>query len=147
MNHKIFLFISRYSKHNFITLKAVSILLFLGSLIAPIAMAQGLNREITGNMGGSVDSGDCGYIGSSPHHVINLSEQNFSLHLRVEASQGQPTLLIVGPNGGDRTCILGDAAAGKLPQMGGVWAPGRYSIYVGETRGNQHPFTLKVINR
>ncbi|AUC60202.1 hypothetical protein AA637_03110 [Cyanobacterium sp. HL-69] len=147
MNHTIFLFISRCKKGNFVTLQAVSILLFLGSFLAPLAMAQGLSREINGNMGGSVNSGDCGYIGANPHHVINLSEQNFSLHLRVEASQGQPTLLIIGPNKGDRTCILGDTGAGKLPQMGGVWAPGQYSIYVGETRGSQHPFTLKIVNR
>ncbi|MBE9223236.1 hypothetical protein IQ215_11065 [Cyanobacterium stanieri LEGE 03274] len=147
MNHKIFLFASGGNKSNFSTLRAFSMLLLWAYFFAPMAVAQSLNREITGNMGGSVNSGDCGYIRENPHHVINLREQNFSLHLQVEASQGKPTLLIVGPDRGDRTCILGDTATGKLPHMGGVWAPGQYSIYVGESGGNQYPFTLRVVNR
>ncbi|AFZ47801.1 hypothetical protein Cyast_1846 [Cyanobacterium stanieri PCC 7202] len=147
MNYKFFLFPFRYENTGLTALHTLCVFLFCGSFLAPFAMAQSLNREISGNMGGSVNSGDCGYIAGNPNHVINLSEQNYSLHLRVEASQGKPTLLILGPNRGDRTCILGDVGAGKLPQMGGVWAPGQYSIYVGESDGNQHPFTLKVINR
>lgn len=147
MNYKFSLFSLRYTKNGLSALQVLCIFIFFGSFLAPFAMAQSLNREINGNMGGGVNSGDCGYIASSPNHVINLSQQTYSLHLRVEASQGKPTLLIVGPNRGDRTCILGDVGAGKLPQMGGVWAPGQYSIYVGESGGNKYPFTLKVIDR
>lgn len=147
MNYKFFLFSLRYTNNGLISLQALCMVIFCGAFLTPFAMAQSLNREISGNMGGSVNSGDCGYIATAPNYVINLNQQNYSLHLRVEASRGKPTLLIVGPNRGDRTCILGDVGVGKLPQMGGVWAPGQYSIYVGESDGNQYPFTLKVIDR
>lgn len=102
------------------------------------------NQEIQGTTGGNKNSGDCGYISNQPNHIINLSEQVYSLNVVVETSQGKPTLLILGPGNGDRFCILGEASSGKYPKMGGVWAAGRYLIYVGDAQGNQNPFTMKI---
>lgn len=102
------------------------------------------NQVIKGTTGGNNNSGDCGYIGNQANHVINLSQQVYSLNVVVEASQGKPTLLILGPGNSDRFCILGEAIAGKYPKMGGVWAAGKYLIYVGDAQGNQNPFTMKI---
>lgn len=107
------------------------------------AQAIGI-QEVKGNTGGNVNSGDCGYIANKPNHVINLMEPLYSLKIRVEASQGNPSLLILGPGNNDRFCILGGANTGKLPEMSGVWEAGKYLIYVGDMEGNQHPFTLKI---
>jgi hypothetical protein len=102
------------------------------------------NQEIKGTTGGNKNSGDCGYISNQPNHVINLREQVYSLNIVVETNQGKPTLLILGPGDSDRFCILGEASPGKYPQMGGVWAAGKYLIYVGDAQGNQNPFTMKI---
>ncbi|WP_373478502.1 hypothetical protein [Geminocystis sp.] len=105
------------------------------------------NQEIKGVTGGSKNSGDCGYIASQPNYIINLSQQNYSMSVTVETTQGKPTLLVLGPGEGDRYCILGESIKGKYPQMGGVWAPGKYLIYVGDSQGNQNPFTLKISSK
>ena len=62
----------------------------------------------------------------------------------METNQGKPSLLILGPGEGDRFCILGEATSGKYPKMGGVWAAGKYLIYVGDAQGKQNPFTMKI---
>lgn len=105
------------------------------------------NQQIKGTTGGNNNSGDCGYIGNQPNHIINLSQQVYSLNIVVEASQGKPSLLVLGPSDGDRFCILGDSIPNKYPKMGGVWAPGKYLIYVGDAQGNQNPFTLKITSQ
>lgn len=102
------------------------------------------SQEIKGTTGGNNNSGDCGYIGNQPNHIINLSQQVYSLSVVVEASQGKPSLLVLGPSPDDRFCIIGDSTPGKYPKMGGVWAPGKYLIYVGDAQGNQNPFILKI---
>lgn len=107
------------------------------------AQNRGL-QEIQGQTGGNVNSGDCGYIASQPNHVINLIQPVYSLEIKVESSQGNPSLLILGPDSKDRFCILGSGNAGKSPKMSGVWEAGKYLIYVGDMQGNQNPFTLKI---
>lgn len=107
------------------------------------AQAIGI-QEVQGKTGGNINSGDCGYIANKPNHVINLMQPVYSLKIRVEASQGNPSLLILGPGSNDRFCILGEVNAGKLPEMSGVWEAGKYLIYVGDIQGNQNPFTLKI---
>ncbi|BAQ65856.1 hypothetical protein [Geminocystis sp. NIES-3709] len=105
------------------------------------------NQQITGTTGGNNNSGDCGYIGSQPNHVINLNEQVYSLNIVVETNQGKPSLLVLGPGESDRFCILGESSAGKYPKMGGVWAAGKYLIYVGDAQGNKNPFTMKITTK
>ena len=117
------------------------------ALLSPSVQAQNLrNQSIRGTTGGNNNSGDCGYIADKPNHVINLSQQVYSLNVILEAQGGKPSLLILGPGTNDRFCILGEPSQGKNAQMGGVWAPGKYLIYVGDAQGSQNPFTLKIVN-
>lgn len=105
------------------------------------------NQTIQGTTGGNKNSGDCGYIANQPNHIINLSQQTYSLNIILEANNGNPSLLVLGPGGSDRFCVLGKPSTGKKAKMGGVWAPGKYLIYVGDTQGSNHPFTLRVIHK
>lgn len=104
-------------------------------------------QEIQGLSGGNKNSGDCGYISNEPNYVLNLTEQVYSLKIVVEATQGKPSLLVLGPGESDRFCILGEAQKGKYPKMGGVWEKGKYLIYVGDAQGNQYPFTMKITTK
>lgn len=121
---------------------SVMALVVITSFLSEGVKAQ--NQEIKGMTGGNKNSGDCGYIADQPNYVLQLSQQAYSLNISVETPSGKPSLLILGPGEGDRFCILGDANAGKNPQMGGVWAAGKYFIYVGDSQGSQNPFTLKI---
>ena len=143
---KIKLFNPPIPIHNLIKYCSAFFLISLSLGTSAIAQTP-YNQKITGTTAGKINTADCGFIGQSPHHVINLTQQVYSLHLKVEANQGKPTLLIIGPNNGDRTCILGDVSGGKLPEMGGVWSSGQYFIYVGDLNGNQYPFTLNITDR
>ena len=114
----------------------------------PSAIAKPLPSEtIQGMTGGNNNSGDCGYIANKPNYVIILPEQTYSLNVILEAQQGQPSLLILGPGKSDRFCVLGKPSIGKNAQMGGFWSPGKYLIYIGDAAGNKNPFTLRIINK
>ena len=101
-------------------------------------------QTIQGKTGGPINSKGCGYIASSPNHVINISKRVDYMRLSVRASGGQPTLLVKGPSPQDSFCVLGDASSGFKPEMSGVWEPGKYQIYVGDLSGKNHPFTLNI---
>ncbi|MDJ0636000.1 MAG: hypothetical protein QNJ34_22635 [Xenococcaceae cyanobacterium MO_188.B29] len=101
-------------------------------------------QSIQGRTGGPIDSKGCGYIASSPNHVINLPKRVDYMRLTVQASGGQPTLLVKGPSSKDSFCVLGDAASGFKPEMSGVWEPGKYQIYIGDLTGKNHQFTLNI---
>ncbi len=124
----------------------VGIFVFISTGLANAQNIGLAKKEIKGQTGGNVNSGDCGYIASQPNHVINLTQAVYSLEIRLEATQGNPSLLILGPGSNDRFCILGEQNMNKSPRMSGVWDAGKYSIYVGDIQGNQHPFTLRIIN-
>ncbi|WP_330202849.1 hypothetical protein [Cyanobacterium sp. Dongsha4] len=109
-----------------------------------MAEVQAQNQEIKGMTGGNKNSGDCGYVSEKPNYVLQLNEQAYSLNVILETQAEKPSLLILGPGESDRFCILGDTKSGKKPQMGGVWAAGKYLIYVGDSQGSQNPFTLKI---
>lgn len=130
-----------------ITSTLASLVCSLTIVTAP-SLAQDLsNKTIQGTTGGNNNSGDCGYIADQPNYVINLNEQTYSLNVILEANNGKPSLLVLGPGNNDRFCVLGEPTSGKLAKMGGVWAPGKYLIYVGDAPGNKNPFTLKVVNK
>lgn len=95
---------------------------------------------VHGTSGGSKSS-NCGNISDTPNQVIQVKDPLPYLHLSVQ-SEGQPTLLIEGPNG--RFCVLGDASAGGRPEISGYWQPGRYSLYIGDRTAGQHPYTLSI---
>ncbi|MEC4984904.1 MAG: hypothetical protein SAJ37_04185 [Oscillatoria sp. PMC 1068.18] len=95
-----------------------------------------------GQSGGSVDSKNCGFVAQSPNQVLNVTERIDYLRVKVEATGGEPTLLVDGPDG--RFCVLADGISGDSPEISGVWLPGRYSVYVGDRSGSQHEYTLYV---
>lgn len=92
-----------------------------------------------GNSEGSVKS-NCGNIPAKPSQVIELSKPLPYLRVTVE-SQGQPTLLIVGPGG--RFCVLADSSEGKA-ELAGYWEPGDYSFYAGNLSQQQYSYTLSI---
>ncbi|MBZ8180691.1 hypothetical protein [Oscillatoria salina] len=95
-----------------------------------------------GQSGGSVDSKNCGFVARSPNQVLNVTERIDYLRVRVEATGGEPTLLVDGPDG--RFCVLADEISGDSPEISGVWLPGRYSVYVGDRSGSRYDYTLYV---
>ncbi|MDJ0687317.1 MAG: hypothetical protein QNJ41_02295 [Xenococcaceae cyanobacterium MO_188.B32] len=101
-------------------------------------------QTIQGSTGGPINSKGCGYIASSPNHVINIPKRVDYMRLTVQASGGQPTLLVRGPSSKDSFCVLGDAVSGFKPEMSGVWEPGEYKIYIGDLTGKNHRFTLNI---
>ncbi|NER28195.1 MAG: hypothetical protein F6J89_11325 [Symploca sp. SIO1C4] len=106
-----------------------------------VPIQPGFNDPLVlqGTSGGSNDSGDCGMINATANHTITLSQQFDYLRFTVEAS-GKPTLLIEGPN--RRTCVPG------LPdeniEDSGLWKPGKYSIFIGDSAGGQHNYKLSI---
>ena len=102
------------------------------------------NQTIKGQSGGSIDSQGCGFIATTPNHEMNIEQRVDYMRLTVQASGGQPTLLVLGPNLGDRFCVLGDEVSGLKPEISGVWEAGKYQIYIGDRIGKQHQFTLDI---
>lgn len=108
----------------------------LPSVAETIAISPTQSRTAMGQSGGTTQTPDCGAIAATPNHVITITEQINSMHLRVEAEGGQPTLLVIGPSSEDRMC-----ASGK-PEMPGLWLTGEYRVYVGDRAGESHNYTL-----
>ena len=125
---------------NFVTAFSLSTLLSL----APVALAQrvvpGQPVSAAGTSGGTVDSGDCGYIADSPNHVIEVSEDLPYWRITVETG-GAPTLLIQGPVG--RYCVLPTGSGGML-QFSGYGTQGTYQLFIGDRNQGQHPYTLSI---
>ena len=117
----------------------------LVGLIPPIVIAAPTPQAIKGRTGGTVDSKSCGFVATTPSYTMSLSRRMDYMRMLVDAQGGQPTLLIVGPKGNDRFCVLGDAHIGLKPEISGVWEPGKYNVYVGDRYGEQHPFTLRIL--
>lgn len=134
-----------YNRSFFIAI-STSVVIALELIMMPNSvMAQtSVNDTVKGTTGGNKNSGDCGYIADKPNYVINLNQQTYSMNVTLEANQGKPSLLILGPGTSDRFCVLGEPKTGKKAKMGGVWAKGKYLIYVGDTQGSKNPFTLKI---
>lgn len=108
----------------------------LPSVANTIAIAPSQSQQVTGQSGGTQATPDCGAIAATPNHVITVTEQINSMRLRVEATGGQPTLLVIGPSTNERMC-----ASGK-PEMPGLWLPGEYRVFVGDRAGESHNYTL-----
>lgn len=108
----------------------------LPSLANTIAIAPAQSQQVIGQSGGTQQTPDCGAIALTPNHVITVTEQINSMHLRVEAQGGQPTLLVIGPSANERMCASG------TPEMPGLWLPGEYQVFVGDRAGESHNYTL-----
>jgi hypothetical protein len=103
-----------------------------------IAIAPQESRQLVGQSGGSQQTPDCGAISPTPNHVITITEQINSMRLRVEATGGQPTLLVIGPSANERMC------ASAKPEMPGLWLPGTYQVFIGDRAGESHAYTLHL---
>ncbi|MCC5896415.1 MAG: hypothetical protein JJU32_00670 [Phormidium sp. BM_Day4_Bin.17] len=109
-----------------------------GSRDEVLELTTGFEEMILeGNSGGSSSSQDCGYTAAAANHEITLRQDFSYLRLEVEA-EGSPTLLVIGPDSGDRFC------ARSLPQQSGYWQAGTYRIYVGDRQGNSQPYRLSI---
>lgn len=108
-----------------------------------VTLAQA-NKTINGQSGGSIDSQGCGFIAASPNYEMNLEQRIDYMRLTVQATGGQPTLLVLGPNAGDSFCVLGDEISGLNPEISGVWEAGYYQIFIGDRIGSQHQFSLDI---
>lgn len=91
----------------------------------------------TGTSGGSQSSGDCGFLPNAPNHELYLGSDFSYLRLSV-AGNGQPTLLVVGEETGDRFC------ARNTPEQSGYWPQGTYRVYIGDLDGASQPYTLSI---
>ncbi|MGB3536265.1 MAG: hypothetical protein WBA13_22455 [Microcoleaceae cyanobacterium] len=125
---------------NFIaTLSCFTLLSF-----TPAALAQqvlpGQPVSASGTSGGTVNSGNCGYIANSPNHTIEVTEDLPYWRITVQTT-GSPTLLIQGPAG--RYCVLPQASGGTL-QFSGYGTKGTYQIFVGDRAQGQHPYQLSI---
>ncbi len=101
--------------------------------------------------GGNVNSSGCGWISSTPQHKLNINSQGIvSLKLTVtEPGNGTPqpyTLMIQNASNpsADTFCAIADPASGIKAEIGGVWNPGTYNVYVGEFDQSSHPYILKI---
>jgi hypothetical protein len=96
---------------------------------------------VSGRSGGEKSS-DCGNIADTPSQIIQVTESVPYLRFRVQ-SEGEPTLLIEGPQG-RRFCVLADTKSGESPEIAGYWEAGKYSLYVGDRAQGHHPYTLSI---
>lgn len=124
---------------------SVALVLGMGAIASyadTIAVRTLPNQQmvLSGRSGGSQKTPDCGFVSATPNHVINVTERINSMTLRVEATGGQPTLLIDGPDG--RFCAT--ATGGNSPEIPGLWMPGPYKISIGDLNGEQHAYTLQI---
>ncbi|MEM9274261.1 MAG: hypothetical protein AAGA80_15060 [Cyanobacteria bacterium P01_F01_bin.143] len=116
----------------------------LGELAFAIPQNNLIAQVIQGNSGGPVKSGNCGFIAKSPNYSLNLPQRVDYMRITVQATGGQPTLLVVGPQTNDSFCVLGDRGSGLQPEISGVWEPGTYNIFIGDRTGTRHQFKLNI---
>ncbi len=99
---------------------------------------------VNGTSGGAKSS-DCGNIPATPNQIVDVQEPLPYLRFNVK-SEGEPTLLIEGPEG-RRFCVLADTAGGENPEISGYWEAGKYSVYVGDRAQGKHPYTLSITQK
>ncbi len=116
--------------------------------IGSTASAQSIARtplaapiELTGRTGGNQNS-TCGNINPSAGQTVSVTEMFASLSFEVE-SQGDYTLLITGPNGFSE-CVFAHNYDGGVIQAPGLLNQGEYRVFVGDRKGESHPYTLSI---
>ncbi|QZZ20176.1 hypothetical protein J5X98_23345 [Leptothermofonsia sichuanensis E412] len=99
--------------------------------------------ELRGTSGGNRKVGGCaGYISSAPNHIIQVAEDT-NLRISLQASGGQPSLLIRNPSG-QEFCVPADRYSGGKIDVPGRWTQGNYSVYVGDRDNGQYSYTLRI---
>lgn len=97
--------------------------------------------EVTGQTGGS-ESSTCGNINRAAGQVVQVTEAFTALNFEVQ-SQGDYTLLITGPDG-FKECVFAHNYDGGVIQAPGLLNRGEYRIFVGDRRGESHPYTISI---
>ena len=113
------------------------------------------NGTITGQAGGPTNSNFCGWIANRPNHTFRINGNGLmSLNLSVVDPNGgvsRPFTLLIknadDPNA-DPFCAIADPLSGIPAEIGGVWNPGRYQVFIGnfEQAGNagSAPYVLQI---
>ena len=116
--------------------------------VGSAAQAQSATRtplaapvELTGVSGGR-EASACGNINTAAGHVVQVTEAFASLNFKVQ-STGDYTLLIKGPDGFSE-CVFAHNYDGGVIQSPGLLNQGSYQLYVGDRRGESHPYTLSI---
>lgn len=113
-----------------------------GTAIAnPIQTPLSTNVVVNGTAAGG-QSGQCGFVSSTPTQVVRVTEDFTSLRFSVQGS-GQPTLMVTGSNGRTQ-CVMADRFSQGAIEIPGVWERGTYSVFVGDRSQGNHPFTLSI---
>lgn len=97
--------------------------------------------ELTGMSGGR-EASACGNINTAAGQVVQVTEAFASLNFKVQ-STGDYTLLIKGPDGFSE-CVFAHNYDGGVIQSPGLLNQGSYQLYVGDRRGESHPYTLSI---
>jgi hypothetical protein len=97
--------------------------------------------EMTGVTGGA-EASACGNINPATGVLVQVTEAFASLNFEVQ-SQGDYTLFITGPNG-FKECVFAHNYDNGVIKSPGLLNRGDYQVYVGDRRGESHPYTLSV---
>lgn len=97
--------------------------------------------EVTGQTGGS-ESSTCGNINRADGQVVQVTEAFTALNFEVQ-SRGDYTLLITGPDG-FQECVFAHNYDGGVIQAPGLLNRGEYRVFVGDRRGESHPYTISI---
>lgn len=126
----------------------VALLSVSAGSIGAAAQAQSIARtplteplEYTGVTGGREGSA-CGNINPTAGQVVQVTEAFASLSFEVQ-SEGDYTLLITGPDGFSE-CIFAHNFDGGVIKAPGLLNQGRYQVYVGDRRGESHPYKMSI---
>jgi hypothetical protein len=117
--------------------------------LGAVAQAQSTVRtplaapvQLTGTTGGSQADATCGNIDPAAGQIVQVTEAFASLNFEVQ-SAGDYTLLITGPNG-FQECVFAHNYDGGVIKSPGLLNQGDYRVYVGDRRGESHPYTLSI---
>ncbi len=97
--------------------------------------------EVTGQTGGS-ESSTCGNINRATGQIVQVTEAFTALNFEVQ-SRGDYTLLITGPDG-FKECVFAHNYDGGVIQAPGLLNRGEYRVFVGDRRGESHPYTISI---
>ena len=120
-----------------------------------VTSGEPYNGTITGQAGGTVDSDFCGWIAAQPNHTFKIDANGIvSMKLTVTDPNGEVskpfTLLIKNATdpSADPFCAIADPFSGIPAEIGGVWNPGSYNVFIGnfEQSGTagQAPYVLNI---
>jgi hypothetical protein len=84
----------------------------------------------------------CNAIPANPSHRMSLSSaMAVEISATANGGSGQPSLMIVGPDG----CFYAIATrSGGMAKIPGLWSSGEHAIYVGDVNGAASAYTLSI---